>query len=76
MYGVDEAPPLLPTETEPVIPDFSFRSLATGHVVHLELFHRWHRTGLERRLASPQALRKLKLIIGADRALGAILDMD
>ena len=71
---LDEVPPLLPTETEPVIPDFSFRSLATGHVVHLELFHRWHRTGLERRLASPQALRKLKLIIGADRALGAILD--
>ena len=71
---LDEVPPLLPTEDGPVIPDFSFRSRATGQTVHLELFHRWHRTGLERRLASPQTLRKLKLIIGADRALGAIID--
>ena len=71
---LDEAPPLLPTEADPVIPDFSFRSLVTSQVVHLELFHRWHRTGLERRLTSLQTLRKLKLIIGADRTLGALLD--
>lgn len=71
---LNESPPLLPTDEAPVIPDFSFRNIATGQVAHLELFHRWHRTGLERRLASPQTLKKLNLFIGADRALAAILD--
>lgn len=71
---IDDAPPLLPDSAAPVIPDFSFRHKQTGCVAHLELFHRWHRTGLERRLADPGKLAALKLVIGADRALAPILD--
>ena len=71
---LDDAPPLLPDSASPVIPDFSFRNVRTGCVVHLELFHRWHRTGLEHRLADPGKLVALKLIIGADRALSPVLD--
>ena len=71
-----DAPPLLPDGSAPVIPDFSFRHNASGTVVHLELFHRWHKTGLERRLADVEKLRQLHLIIGADRALAPILDAD
>ena len=71
---LDEAPPLLPDSSAPIIPDFSFRNIRTGGVAHLELFHRWHRTGLEQRLADPGKLVALQLIIGADRALASILD--
>ena len=71
-----DAPPLLPDGDAPVIPDFSFRHTVTGRIAHLELFHRWHKTGLARRLTDPEKLRKLHLLVGADRALAAILDAD
>ena len=73
---LSNAPPVLPDPVAPVIPDFSFRHIATGNVVHLELFHRWHKTGLERRIADPEKLKKLHLVIGADRVLAPILDAD
>ena len=71
-----DAPPLLPDAAAPVIPDFSFRHTATGKIAHVELFHRWHKTGLAHRLADVEKLRAMRLVIGADRALGAILDAD
>ena len=71
-----DAPPLLPDGSAPVIPDFSFRRTASGTVVHLELFHRWHRTGLAERIADVEKLKRLHLVIGADRALAPILDAD
>lgn len=71
-----EAPPLLPDSETPVLPDFSFRHIETGQIAHIELFHRWHKTGLARRIADPEKLKKLHLVIGADRALAAILDAD
>ena len=71
-----DAPPLLPDAVAPVIPDFSFRHTATGNIAHLEIFHRWHKTGLARRLADLEKLKSLRLIVGADRALAPILDAD
>ena len=69
-----DAPPLLPAGEAPVIPDFSFRHAETGEVVHVELFHRWHKTSLEQRLSDPERLRKKRLVIGADRSLNELLD--
>ena len=69
-----DAPPLLPDGETPILPDFSFRHLETGKIAHLELFHRWHKTGLAQRIADPEKLKKLRLIIGADRVLAPILD--
>ncbi|MBF0417458.1 MAG: DUF790 family protein [Magnetococcales bacterium] len=55
---------------ELVVPDFSFRH-ASGMVVHLELFHRWHAGQLParlKRLDGPGSHPPLAL--GVDRALG------
>ena len=69
-----DAPPLLPDGETPILPDFSFRHIATGKIAHLELFHRWHKTGLARRIADPEKLKSLHLVIGADRVLAPVLD--
>ncbi len=53
---------------EIVFPDLSFENTA-GKVVHLELFHRWHRGGLEKRVALLKKKPSLPLILGVDRAL-------
>ena len=71
-----DAPPLLPDGETPILPDFSFRHIETGKIAHLELFHRWHKTGLARRIADPEKLKKLHLIVGADRVLAPVLDAD
>ena len=73
---LSDAPPLLPNGETPILPDFSFRHIETGKIAHLELFHRWHRAGLARRIADPEKLKKLRLVVGADRSLAAILDAD
>lgn len=71
---VDDAPAFLPDGDAPVIPDFTFRRKTDGAVVHLELFHRWHRAGLPRRLSDPEKLRRLRLLVGVDRALNSVAD--
>ncbi len=51
-----------------IFPDLSFRYNG-AEAVHLELFHRWHRTELERRLAFLARRPELRLVIGIDRSL-------
>jgi uncharacterized protein len=54
---------------ELAIPDFSFRH-ESGQTVHLELFHRWHKGALGRRIKQLQRSRKkIPLAIGVDRFL-------
>lgn len=52
---------------ELIFPDFSFAD-EQGRVVHLELFHRWHRSQLASRLEQVAKTPSLPLIIGIDRA--------
>jgi len=54
---------------EIVFPDLSFRREKDGATVHLELFHRWHRGQLDRRLALLERKPETRLILGVDRAL-------
>lgn len=63
-WEIDDAPGYLSPDPQRVIfPDFQFTK--EGKTVYLELFHRWHATQLEERLANPPE----NLIIGIDRAL-------
>lgn len=58
-----------------VVPDFSFRH-ASGKVVHLELFHRWHARQLPARLKRLDGPgRHPPLAIGVDRALSRQADL-
>ncbi len=54
---------------ELIFPDLSFRRVSDGKVVHLELFHRWHRGQLDRRLELLSERPELPLVLGIDRAL-------
>ena len=54
---------------EIVFPDLSFRREADGRTIHLELFHRWHRGQLDRRLALLEQKPDMQLLVGVDRAL-------
>lgn len=66
---VGDTPFLNGNGAEVIFPDLSFKEIATGKIVHLELFHRWHRTQLERRLSYLDSHRQLPLLLGIDRAL-------
>lgn len=67
-WKIKKATPMLNLGNhEWVVPDFSFQH-ERGHLVHLELFHRWHKSQLLRRLKSLEN-RPLKLVIGVDRYL-------
>lgn len=67
-WEIDDAPGYLVESAQKVIfPDFSFENEENGETVYLELFHRWHASQLEERLASPP--EKERLIIGVDRSL-------
>jgi hypothetical protein len=59
--------PFINTSGEICFPDLSFRR-TDGKVCHLELFHRWHRGALPRRLAFLDGHPQTPLIIGVDRA--------
>ena len=50
-----------------IVPDLSFADGA-GRIVHLELFHRWHKIQLENRLKTLEK-KKLPLVVGIDRSL-------
>ena len=54
---------------EIVFPDLSFRRESDGTTLHLELFHRWHRGQLDRRLELLERKPEIPLLIGVDRAL-------
>lgn len=54
---------------EVAVPDFTFRH-TSGQVVHLELFHPWHKAALDRRLNWLENLQEPPpLALGVDRAL-------
>ncbi|MBF0455965.1 MAG: DUF790 family protein [Magnetococcales bacterium] len=69
-WKIQKNAPLLDlSKQELVIPDFSFRH-SSGQVVHLELFHRWHKGALIQRIKHLQSSRKrIPLLIGIDRHL-------
>lgn len=52
-----------------IAPDISFTNSASGKILHLELFHRWHRGQLEQRLEYLERHPEIPLIIGIDRAI-------
>lgn len=63
-WEIDDAPGYLSPDPQRVIfPDFQFTK--DGRTCYLELFHRWHASALEERLANPPE----DLIIGVDRSL-------
>ena len=63
-WVIDDAPGYLSPDPQRVIfPDFQFTK--DGRIRYLELFHRWHASALEERLANPPE----DLIIGVDRSL-------
>ena len=66
---VGESPFLDGGGQEIVFPDLSFRRESDGATIHLELFHRWHRGQLDRRLALLERKPETRLILGIDRAL-------
>lgn len=66
---VGESPFLDGGGQEIVFPDLSFRREADGRTIHLELFHRWHRGQLDRRLALLEQKPDMQLLVGVDRAL-------
>ncbi len=55
-------------ENEIIFPDCSFEN-AEGKIVHLELFHRWHRHCLTRRLQWLEKHPSAPILLGVDRAL-------
>ena len=62
--------PFLPgIKPELIFPDLSFRRESDGEILHLELFHRWHKGQLERRLEYLQEHPDIPLLLGIDRAL-------
>ncbi|MBF0448898.1 MAG: DUF790 family protein [Magnetococcales bacterium] len=69
-WKISNNPPLLDLgKQELSIPDFSFVH-QRGTVVHLELFHRWHKGALQQRLKQVALGRKkINLAIGIDRFL-------
>lgn len=64
---VGDTPLLHAGKQEFIIPDISFENI-DGTVIHLELFHRWHKSQLHQRINS-LSLHDLPLILGIDRSI-------
>lgn len=64
---VGHTPFLRGSGREVIIPDLSFQR--GKKVIHLELFNRWHKNGLEERLKWLEKHPKQPLILGVDRSL-------
>ncbi|MBO5668224.1 MAG: DUF790 family protein [Lentisphaeria bacterium] len=54
---------------ELIFPDLSFAGKTDASLIHLELFHRWHASGLRDRIALLAGQPELPLMLGIDRAL-------
>lgn len=65
---VEETPFIEDGQGGLIFPDFSFQN-ERGVTVHLELFHRWHRSELSKRLDYCDAHGEVPLILGVDRWL-------
>ncbi len=66
---VGETPVLSGNQGEVFFPDLSFREETSRKVVHLELFHRWHKHQLESRLIYLAQHRQIPLLLGIDRSI-------
>lgn len=66
---VGETPFIDAGNQEIIFPDLSFYSSRTGKTFHLELFHRWHASLLDRHLEILSRNPELPLFIGIDRAI-------
>jgi len=64
---VGDTPVIPASPQEFIVPDLSFAD-PSGKVVHLELFHRWHKVQLDRRLETLKK-KELPLVVGIDRSL-------
>lgn len=54
-----------------IVPDFELIN-CTSHAIYIEIFHRWHHTGLKKRLQDLEHIKqdlKFSLLIGVDRQL-------
>jgi uncharacterized protein len=63
-----ETPFIKTQKQEIVFPDLNFQN-KDGKIIHLELFHRWHRGALLKRLEFCEANPDLLLLLGVDRSL-------
>jgi len=63
-----ETPFIKTQKDEIVFPDLNFQN-KDGKIIHLELFHRWHRGALLKRLEFCESNPDLPLLLGVDRAL-------
>ncbi|MBU8901131.1 MAG: DUF790 family protein [Victivallales bacterium] len=63
-----ETPFIKTKKDEIVFPDLNFQN-KKGKIIHLELFHRWHRGALLKRLEFCEVNPDLPLLLGVDRAL-------
>ena len=74
-WTIGEQPPLMPLPNgEVLVPDMEVR-LPQGPGILVELFHRWHRAPLQRRLEQLAARTAPNLIIGVDRSLARLKDV-
>ena len=63
-----ETPFIKTHKQEIVFPDLNFQN-PKGEIIHLELFHRWHRGALLKRLEFCEGNPDLPLLLGVDRSL-------
>lgn len=66
---LDDLPPLRIRGGQTVFPDFAFRRRGSPKTYSLELFHRWHSTGLLGRLDYLASLPETPLLLGVERSL-------
>lgn len=67
----------LDTQPEPInlvydeicVPDFRFFNPGNDQVVYIELFHRWHKGSLSKRLDILDGITERNLVLGLDKAL-------
>ena len=72
-WALDEEPPLLAVPGgDLVVPDFALRFPERQDAVPVELFHRWHRHALARRLDQLAGGAAPTLVLGIDRSLARL----
>jgi predicted nuclease of restriction endonuclease-like RecB superfamily len=69
-WSIDTTPEIRPVGVRDLaVPDFVLRHRETGGTVAVELFHRWHRSLLGRRLEALASKPDPTLVLGVDRSL-------
>lgn len=66
---LDSPPPLKIRGGQAVFPDFAFRRRGSPRIYSLELFHRWHSSGLLSRLDYLASHPETPLLLGVERGL-------